>query len=114
DASSSMTRDVTVIPSNFGLHAAYELMQRRRMRHLLVVRGGALVGILSDRDVLLHATPGTDGAPVVPASPVANAMTPHPITCEPTTTVAELAKIMTEHKIDAVPVLNGPGRLVGL
>jgi acetoin utilization protein AcuB len=95
------------------LFAAFAVMERERIRHLPVVQGGALLGILSDRDVLARATMRDNGLLEVPRDPVALAMTPAPITCEPTTSVAELARVMTERKIDAVPVLRG-SRLVGL
>lgn len=113
DATVPMTREVTVVPPGLSLSAAYAVMQRKHVRHLPVVQAGALLGILSDRDVLARATMHKDGSLAVPDDPVALAMTLAPITCEPTTTVAELARIMTERKIDAVPVLNG-SRMVGL
>jgi acetoin utilization protein AcuB len=113
-ASSSMTRNVLVVPPQLGLDAAYEIMVKRRIRHLPVVQGGELVGILSDRDVLLVARPGPDGTPRLPRDPVAGAMSTGTITCEPTTSVRELVRVMTEQKIDAIPVLSGSGRLVGL
>lgn len=113
-ASKSMTRDVLVIPPELGLDAAHRIMQRRRIRHLPVVRGGQLLGILSDRDVLLRARQTDDGMVVVPIVPVATAMTPAPITCEPTTEIATLVHLMTERKIDAVPVVTPSGTLAGL
>ena len=108
-----MTRDVIVVPPGLSLAAAHAVMQRRSIRHLPVVQAGVLLGILSDRDVLARATLREDGSLDVPDQQVALAMTPAPITCEPATTVAELARIMTERKIDAVPVLRG-SQLVGL
>ncbi|HXX67971.1 MAG TPA: CBS domain-containing protein [Polyangiaceae bacterium] len=108
-----MTREVTVVPPGLSLIAAHAVMKRKRIRHLPVVQAGALLGILSDRDVLVRATQRKDGSLDVPDDPVAVAMAPAPIVCEPTTSVAELARIMTEQKIDAIPVMNG-SRMVGL
>jgi acetoin utilization protein AcuB len=108
-----MTREVIVVPPALSLSAAFSVMDRRRIRHLPVVHGGVLLGILSDRDVLARSVLRADGSLEVPDDPVALAMTPSPITCEPSTSVAELARLMTERKIDAVPVLRGT-RLVGL
>ena len=113
DAVVPMTRDVIVVPPGLSLSAAFAVMNRHRIRHLPVAQGGALIGILSDRDVLARATLRADGSLDVPNVPVATAMTLAPVTCEPSTSVAELARIMTERKIDAVPVLRG-SRLVGL
>jgi acetoin utilization protein AcuB len=113
DATVPMTRDVIVVPPGLTLSDALAVMNRHRIRHLPVVYGGTLVGILSDRDILLRASLREDGSLQVSEEPVAVAMTPTPITCEPSTTVGELARIMTERKIDAVPVIRG-SRLVGL
>ena len=88
-------------------------MQREQIRHLPVVQAGALLGILSDRDLLLRATRDAKGDLVFPKLCAVDAMTPHPMVCEPTTVVSELARIMVERKIDAVPVLSS-GKLIGL
>lgn len=110
-----MTRDVIVVPPELTLDAAWRIMTRERIRHLPVVRAGALIGMLSDRDVLVHARTGDAGALHVPAKVlVAEAMSHVPLeTCEASTSVGELAKTMTEKKIDAIPVVRGL-RLVGL
>ena len=92
--------------------SAFTMGRRMHIRHLPVVQAGILLGIVSDRDVLARATLCKDGSLDVPADPVALAMTAAPITCEPTTTVADLARIMTERKIDAVPVMRR-SRMVG-
>jgi len=113
-ASSSMTRHVTVVGPEFPLPAAWQLMQRERFRHLPIVQRGRLVGILSDRDILLRATRQPNGTIIVPREPVALAMTPAPITCVKETSVSWLVKTMTERHIDAVPVLDPTGTLVGL
>lgn len=110
-----MTRDVIVAPPELSLANAWRVMQREHVRHLPVVRAGALVGMLSDRDVLARATMGPEGRVHVDAHlVVGEAMTPTPlVTCEASTDVAELARTMTEKKIDAIPVVHGL-RLVGL
>lgn len=62
-------------------------MMRERIRHLPVVRAGALIGMLSDRDVLARGTMGNDGIlHVAPHAIVGDAMTPTPlVTCEAST-----------------------------
>ena len=114
-AASTMTRDVTVIPPELDLASAWRIMKREHIRHLPVLRAGALVGMLSDRDVLLRSEVDEDGHVEVPeATLVAEAMTAMPLeTCESSTSVADLARLMTEKKIDAIPVVHGL-RLVGL
>lgn len=114
-ANSTMTRQVIVVPPELTLEAAWKIMKRERVRHLPVVRAGALIGMLSDRDVLLQGTLHKDGSlHLVPSIVVGEAMTPTPIkTCETSTDVSELARTMVEERIDAIPVVRGL-RLVGL
>ncbi len=113
-ASNTMTRQVITVPPELTLDVAHRVMESHHIRHLVVMQHGKLVGILSDRDVLLAATADARGGVAVPRSPIGAAMTTEPLTCEPDTTVATLARLMTERKIDAVPVIGSAGRLVGL
>jgi acetoin utilization protein AcuB len=115
EASRPMTRDVIVVPPELALVNAWRVMLREHIRHLPVVRAGALIGILSDRDVLARGTMGKDGIlHVAPDLIVGEAMTPTPVeTCDPSTDVTELVHTMTTKKIDAIPVVKGL-RLIGL
>lgn len=113
-AATPMTRDVIVAAPELSLDAAWRIMQRRRIRHLPVVSQGVLVGILSDRDILLLSSAGPKGEVQVPPMKVGEAMTPAPVVCDPEFPVGELARIMTERKIDALPVVSSTGALVGL
>jgi acetoin utilization protein AcuB len=114
-ASTPMIRRVVVVPPELTLVAAWSVMASDRIRHLPVVRAGALIGMLSDRDVLSRGTMGKDGVFHAPAHTlVGEAMTPTPlVTCDEHTDISVLVRTMTEKKIDAVPVVHGL-RLVGL
>lgn len=110
-----MTRDVLIVPPELTLATAWRVMTREQIRHLPVVRAGALVGMLSDRDVLARGVIAKDGSlHVEPHILVEHAMTMTPLeTCEASTDVGDLVRTMTAKKIDAVPVVKGL-RLVGL
>jgi CBS domain-containing protein len=108
-----MTRNVTVAPPELPLPAAWRIMERLDVRHLPIVRAGALFGILSDRDVLLHSTREESGVLRVPEIAVAEVMSSELVTCEADTSVSELARIMTQRKVDAIPIVRGL-KLVGL
>ncbi len=84
-AAAAMTREVLVASPRLPLDVAWAVMQEHRIRHLPVVQGGALLGILSDRDVLLRATLDDDQRVIVPGLAVALAMTPAPAVCEAAT-----------------------------
>ena len=95
------------------LSAAWALMCREHFRHLPVVSGRTLVGIVSDRDILVRAS-AEGGTLTVPDTPVSEAATLWPHVCEPDTDVCDLVRLMVEKKIDAVPVVDGANQLVGL
>jgi CBS domain-containing protein len=74
-----MTRDVIIVTPELALATAWRVMTREHIRHLPVVRAGALVGMLSDRDVLARGTIAKDGSlHVEPHIIVEDAMTATP------------------------------------
>lgn len=109
-----MTRDVIVVPPELSLGAAWAVMRRENVHHLPVVRGGELLGMLSDRDVLRRATPGKGEELIVPSTTVGEAMTPAPIVCEADVSLGHLVRLMAERRIDAVPIVTHSKRLLGL
>lgn len=110
-----MKRDPVVIPPHATLGEAYRLMQERRFRHLPVVDGGRLVGVVTDRDLRL-ATSALAAHPFAPQARVADVMTRDVRTAEPLDTVEDAARVMRELKIGCLPVVDaGDGdRLTGI
>jgi CBS domain-containing protein len=115
-ASSTMTRDVVCVPPELPLARAWSLMKEMRVRHLPVVQHGALVGLLSDRDVLLRAVADSRGHALVDDGVVGEAMTMDVRTCHTSTSVSLIAQTMIDHKIDALPVVSEADRnkIIGL
>jgi CBS domain-containing protein len=89
---------------------AIAMMAERDIGSLLVTEDGLLVGILSERDyarkIILHGRASKE-------TPVREVMTADPITVTPQESVEECMRIMTEHHIRHLPVLDD-GKLVGL
>lgn len=112
-ATSAMTRDVVCIQPTDSLSDAYQIMTEWEIRHLPVLEGSRLVGILSDRDVLVNAHT-TPGGLAVDDMTVAEAMTPDPMTCRANADVAAIGSAMTRHKVDSMPVVDEDGELIGL
>ena len=86
------------------------LLSRYNVGAVPVLDGDALVGIVSERDIVrrLHARgPGLFDATV------ADLMTVDVVTCSPRDRAADLARVMTERRIRHVPVVD-EGRLVGI
>ena len=110
----SMTRQVVYVKPDEYLDIAYNLMQAHGFRHLPVNENGRLLGMLSDRDVLLIASTDDDGFIVVPLVPVREAMSLHPITCREHSTITQVASVMLDRKIDSLVVLNSHAKVVGM
>ena len=104
ESAAVMTRDVVVVSPLVSVGGAASLMARRKIRHLPVVQDGRVVGILSDRDLLKHTPDATCG----------EAMTTDPLTCLPDTSVSHVARLMLDHRIDCVPIVNSSGTLTGM
>ena len=84
-------------------------MNRHRVGSVLVLEGGKLVGIFTERDVLRRVV----GASVDPRqSVVADVMTSGVITISPEATVEETMVLFTEKRCRHLPVLD-QGQLVG-
>lgn len=106
-----MTREPTAVAPDVTVREVAGLMRSRRIRHVLVVDGDRLVGIVSDRDVRARVE---EGAPVLsPDSPVSRAMSESPVTVAPEATLVEAARAMLEGKIGALPVVEA-GRPIGI
>ena len=98
---------------------ARALMQAERIRHLLVVGDGRVQGIVTDRDIRLHmASPATSLSVwelnhLLARLTVDQVMTRTVIVIDPARDAREAARIMIDHKIGALPVLDGE-RLLGI
>jgi len=109
-----MTVDVTCVDRETPLLFAWELMRELKVRHMPVVENGKLLGILSDRDLLLRGKRNVKGTLDFPDLCAAEAMSLHPWTCPPDTTVGQVARMMIDHRIDSVPVTGPDSELIGL
>jgi acetoin utilization protein AcuB len=111
----SMTRDIATLPPDETAATALALCRERRIRHLPVLKGGRLVGIVSDRD-LRSSTPAL-GDPARAAALqeilVEDVMAREVVTTLPDDPVEQAANTMRERKIGCLPVLDGGG-LVGI
>ncbi len=94
------------------LEDAYRTMQARGIRHLPVLEGGALVGVVTDRDLRL-ATSALAPAPFPPNSRVSEIMSRSPLTADASDPVEDAARTMRERKIGCLPILED-GRLIGI
>jgi CBS domain-containing protein len=101
---------VTVQPHRTLAEAVRTLSEKRIGAVVVTGADGALVGILSERDIIRAI--GKDGAAALD-SPVSRAMTGKVVTCRPQTSIDELMEIMTSGRFRHVPVIEN-SRIAGL
>jgi len=98
---------MTVAPHSIGLDqsltAAARRMRELKTRHLPVLEGGALKGIISQRDVALAEAFGLDPDGLS----VEEAMTAEPFTVAPSTPLSRVARALAAHKYGCAVVTEG-------
>jgi acetoin utilization protein AcuB len=100
-----MTREPYSVASTETLARARTLMRNHGIRHLPVIDGGRLVGIVSDRDVhVIEAVPGLDLGLVE----IARVME-RPAHCWGEDPIDEVSERMAREKRDCVVVQGGHG-----
>ncbi len=108
----SIARDVRLLDAVLALRST-------GFRHLPIVDGERLVGIITDRDVqrlapsLLSKITQDEYNAVFENTPLERVMTRDPLTATPTTPLREAAAILHEKKLGCLPVVED-GRLVGI
>jgi acetoin utilization protein AcuB len=116
-----MTRDVISVSPKTTLPQAHELMKSHHIRRLPVIRNdGRLVGIVTLGDIR-----GAEPSPATSLSiwevnyllarlQVDKIMTPNPVTIAATATITEAARVMLDHKVSGLPVVDDLGGVVGI
>jgi len=106
-----MSREVEVIHSNIPLRAAAEKMKNLDVGMLPVRDADRLVGMLTDRDIVIR---GIAGGLDPSKTEVKDVLTPDVIYCFEDAEVGEAAKLMQEKQIRRLIVLNRDKRLAGI
>ena len=111
---------VTVSPQTT-VAEAWDVMRELDVRHVPVVQDGALVGMLSDRDLARVDVIGlltNERAEAVRrelGTPAVDVMSPDVLCVEPETELSEIVELLLEHKIGAIPVVRSDTReIVGI
>ena len=105
---------MTTVPHSIGndqtLTRASEVMAKHGIRHLPVLRGGKLLGILTDRDIkLIESLESVDAGKLR----VEEAMTEEPYTVHPDTPVDEVTSEMADKKFGSAVVVQN-NKVVGI
>lgn len=99
-----MTRNPHTIGHDQTLSAAHRIMREHDIRHLPVLDGGRLVGVLSQRDLhLIESLKDVDPDQVL----VSEAMSSEVFSVGPRTTVRKVVTDMATHKYGSAIVVEG-------
>jgi acetoin utilization protein AcuB len=105
-----MTVSPHTINAELTLDKAEVMMREHRIRHLPVLKGGKLVGVVTDRDLrMVESFKDVDPTKVK----IEEAFTPEPYTVSPSAPVDEVAREMARHKYGCALVVDN-NKLVGI
>jgi acetoin utilization protein AcuB len=114
-----MTENPVTATELMSVAEALGLLYELDVRHLPVVRGRELVGIVSDRD-LRHFTEAEeddaiDAVESARSSTVSHFMNTSPVKVDPETSIREAIELMLLHRVGAIPVADlDTGDLLGI
>ena len=103
--------EVHTIDENATVLDATRLMNDHKIGALLVMRGEALAGVFTERDVLTRiVAERKDPA----TATVAQAMTRQVLCCAPDTSILDARSVMRNKRIRHLPVVGQDGKIVGM
>ena len=106
-----MSKPPVAVAEDTPIRAAIARMEHADVRHLLVMDGPVLTGVVSSRDLrrlVAHAS----SAPEL-AAPVRSIMSEGPVSVGRAVPMTVAARLLLEHRIGALPVWDGE-RVVGV
>jgi CBS domain-containing protein len=99
----------TISPSTTPQEAA-RLMKSEDVGSLPIVEGDKLVGVVTDRDLAIRVL--AEGKS--PDTAVSEIASKDVVTVDPDQSLEEAARLMAEHQVRRLPVVEEDGRLVGV
>jgi len=114
-----MVKEVATLDINDELSLANDIMRLGRIRHLPVVEGSRLVGIISERDLFRSSLAqalgygGQASRDLMKNLRIKDIMVKEVITVGPETALCEAVRLMMDRKVGCIPVVED-NCLVGL
>jgi CBS domain-containing protein len=106
-----MTRNVVVVPADATLVEAAEMMRRHDIGFLPVVSSDVLVGVVTDRDIVVRAI-GKGKNPYLTL--VRTIMSGKPICCYEYDVLTDAADILADNHLRRLIVIDSNGKITGL
>ena len=116
---SIMTKDLITLSLNDSLYSAEKRMKVNHIRHMPVVDGDELIGLVSLADLQrvsfidAYSKEGTEDTPVYNMLSIRDLMIKNPLTASPKTTILEVSKLLASKEFHSLPVVDD-GKLVGI
>lgn len=108
----AMSRPVLTIDATESLWDAWQLLSVSGLRHLAVVDDEHCVGVISDRNILSDVPVSQERMRARPVGQVVSPGTNRSV--REGEHLAEVARMMARYSMEAVPVVDPRGRLVGI
>jgi CBS domain-containing protein len=114
-----METKLVTIPASERLSMVEDIMTLGRVRHMPVVQGGELVGVVSERDLLraslsvLSEHRDAERRMFLHVVEISRVMSSPPVVIGPDATIREAALLMADRKIGCLPVVEA-NQLVGM
>ena len=105
-----MTKSVRTAGRNMSIRDVAAMMRDGDMGSVPVVEDGKLVGIVTDRDIVVRALAAGKDA----ATRVSEAMTTEIFSVKPDDYVFEAVRMMGDRQVRRIPVVSDDGRLAGI
>ena len=105
-----MTGDVKTASREMSLQAVAALMRDGDMGSVPVIENGKLVGIVTDRDIVVRGI--ADGKDA--GAPIADVMTTEIFAVKENDFVFEAIRLMGDKQVRRVPIVNDAGELAGI
>jgi CBS domain-containing protein len=102
--------DVATIAPDDSVKRAANWLRAKNIGALVVMRGDAIIGLISEREIVHALSRYGDVASTMPVSEV---MRHSAITVSPNETIAHVMNLMTRHRVRHMPVLQD-GKLAGI
>lgn len=106
-----MTSNPSTVEAHTPVLEAAEIMRRDDVGPVPLVEGDKLAGIVTDRDIVLRVVAENRDAGATTCGEIASRQL---VTVDPEQTLDEARRLMAEHQVRRLPVVEEDGKLVGI
>ena len=106
----AMTPNPTAITPDTSAQEAARMLKSEDVGALPIVEDGRLIGVITDRDLAVRIVAEGRG----PDTAVSGIASKDVVTIDPQQSLEEAARLMADHQVRRLPVVEEDGRLVGI